>query len=184
GHQPLCPPLPSARVPQCSAKAGTQRTTKSSQCAFEITMRRSGSSARNLAPISRIAALTRATCALSSVAGSVRNCGACGTIAAPTMPALAFPFDFSLICFLALLGWRRSVPRRLWHAEARLAGGATRRHLPLTMPKPLTVLGIETSCDETAVAIVTDPAPSRIRANLMRSQLAEHSPYGGVVPEI
>jgi tRNA N6-adenosine threonylcarbamoyltransferase len=52
------------------------------------------------------------------------------------------------------------------------------------MPKPLTVLGIETSCDETAVAVVSDPAPVRIRANLIRSQLDEHEPYGGVVPEI
>jgi N6-L-threonylcarbamoyladenine synthase len=52
------------------------------------------------------------------------------------------------------------------------------------MPKPLTVLGIETSCDETAVAIVADPSPVRIRANLIRSQLVEHEPYGGVVPEI
>jgi N6-L-threonylcarbamoyladenine synthase len=51
------------------------------------------------------------------------------------------------------------------------------------MPKSLTVLGIETSCDETAVAIVSEGAP-RIRANLIRSQLAEHAPYGGVVPEI
>jgi len=51
------------------------------------------------------------------------------------------------------------------------------------MPTPLTVLGIETSCDETAVAVVAECAP-RIRANLIRSQLAEHSPYGGVVPEI
>ena len=51
------------------------------------------------------------------------------------------------------------------------------------MPKPSTVLGIETSCDETAVAVVSDTAP-RIRANLIRSQLAEHELYGGVVPEI
>jgi tRNA N6-adenosine threonylcarbamoyltransferase len=51
------------------------------------------------------------------------------------------------------------------------------------MRKPLTVLGIETSCDETAVAVVGEHAP-RIRANLIRSQLAEHEPYGGVVPEI
>jgi N6-L-threonylcarbamoyladenine synthase len=49
---------------------------------------------------------------------------------------------------------------------------------------PVIVLGIETSCDETAVAVVSDPAPVRIRANLIRSQLAEHAPYGGVVPEI
>ena len=45
------------------------------------------------------------------------------------------------------------------------------------------VLGIETSCDETAAAVVSDGAP-RIRANLVLSQLAEHRPYGGVVPEI
>ena len=51
------------------------------------------------------------------------------------------------------------------------------------MPNPLIVLGIETSCDETAVAVVADRVP-RIRANLIRSQLAEHTPYGGVVPEI
>jgi tRNA N6-adenosine threonylcarbamoyltransferase len=50
----------------------------------------------------------------------------------------------------------------------------------------LTVLGIETSCDETAVAIVEDDGRTgpRIRANLVQSQLAEHAPYGGVVPEI
>jgi N6-L-threonylcarbamoyladenine synthase len=45
------------------------------------------------------------------------------------------------------------------------------------------VLGIETSCDETAAAIVSDAAP-RVRANLVLSQLAEHRPFGGVVPEI
>jgi N6-L-threonylcarbamoyladenine synthase len=45
------------------------------------------------------------------------------------------------------------------------------------------VLGIETSCDETAVAVVSDAEP-RIRANLVLSQLNEHRPYGGVVPEI
>jgi len=45
------------------------------------------------------------------------------------------------------------------------------------------VLGIETSCDETAAAVVSDRAP-RIHANLVLSQLAEHRPYGGVVPEI
>jgi N6-L-threonylcarbamoyladenine synthase len=47
------------------------------------------------------------------------------------------------------------------------------------------VLGIETSCDETAAAVVaaTDGGP-RIRSNLIQAQLAEHAPYGGVVPEI
>ena len=46
----------------------------------------------------------------------------------------------------------------------------------------LTVLGIETSCDETAAAVVT--GEGRILANLILSQLDEHRPYGGVVPEI
>jgi len=44
------------------------------------------------------------------------------------------------------------------------------------------VLGIETSCDETAVAVVDDDR--RIRANCVLSQQAEHAPYGGIVPEI
>jgi len=46
------------------------------------------------------------------------------------------------------------------------------------------VLGIETSCDETAVAVVGDHPGPVIRANLIHAQLAEHAPYGGVVPEI
>ena len=48
------------------------------------------------------------------------------------------------------------------------------------------VLGIETSCDETACAVVEDAVEPdrRIRANLVLSQVAEHAPYGGVVPEI
>ena len=44
------------------------------------------------------------------------------------------------------------------------------------------VLGIETSCDETAAAVVDDR--HRIHANLVLSQLDEHRPYGGIVPEI
>ncbi len=44
------------------------------------------------------------------------------------------------------------------------------------------VLGIETSCDETAAAVVTDKR--EIKSNIVASQLAEHRPYGGVVPEI
>ncbi|MFQ5774298.1 MAG: tRNA (adenosine(37)-N6)-threonylcarbamoyltransferase complex transferase subunit TsaD [Kiloniellaceae bacterium] len=44
------------------------------------------------------------------------------------------------------------------------------------------VLGIETSCDETAAAVVT--GERRIVSNIVLSQLDEHRPYGGVVPEI
>lgn len=44
------------------------------------------------------------------------------------------------------------------------------------------VLGIETSCDETAAAVVT--GDRRVLSNVVLSQLEEHRPYGGVVPEI
>lgn len=47
------------------------------------------------------------------------------------------------------------------------------------------VLGIETSCDETAAAIVaTTPQGPRILSNQLRAQFVEHAPFGGVVPEI
>lgn len=51
---------------------------------------------------------------------------------------------------------------------------------------PVRVLGIETTCDETAAAVVERAADGsgRILANVVRSQIAEHVPYGGVVPEI
>ncbi len=43
------------------------------------------------------------------------------------------------------------------------------------------VLGIETSCDETAVAVVED---ATVRSNLMASQTDLHARFGGVVPEV
>ncbi|MGC2855937.1 tRNA (adenosine(37)-N6)-threonylcarbamoyltransferase complex transferase subunit TsaD [Novispirillum sp. DQ9] len=46
------------------------------------------------------------------------------------------------------------------------------------------VLGIETSCDETAAAVVRDDASPRVLSEVVLSQLDEHRPYGGVVPEI
>jgi tRNA N6-adenosine threonylcarbamoyltransferase len=44
------------------------------------------------------------------------------------------------------------------------------------------VLGIETSCDETAAAVVA--ADGAVASDVVRSQVALHAPYGGVVPEI
>jgi N6-L-threonylcarbamoyladenine synthase len=48
------------------------------------------------------------------------------------------------------------------------------------------VLGIETSCDETAAAVVERDADGRGRllSNVVRSQFESHAAYGGVVPEI
>jgi N6-L-threonylcarbamoyladenine synthase len=44
------------------------------------------------------------------------------------------------------------------------------------------ILGIETSCDETAAAVVE--GGRRILSNVVSSQVAVHAPYGGVVPEL
>ena len=44
------------------------------------------------------------------------------------------------------------------------------------------VLGIESSCDETAAAVLD--ADGRILAEAVLSQLADHAPFGGVVPEV
>jgi len=44
------------------------------------------------------------------------------------------------------------------------------------------ILGIETSCDETAAAIVEDG--SRILSNIVASQIDIHARYGGIVPEV
>ena len=44
------------------------------------------------------------------------------------------------------------------------------------------IVGIETSCDETAVGIVEDG--QRVAANVVASSLEHHRPYGGVIPEI
>ena len=46
----------------------------------------------------------------------------------------------------------------------------------------MNVLGIETSCDETAAAVVA--GDGTVRSNLIYSQLTDHQAYGGVVPEI
>src|SRR5690606_30167511 len=54
------------------------------------------------------------------------------------------------------------------------------------MSSHLTILGIETSCDETAAAVVVRDEQGRgeILGEVVLSQLEEHSAYGGVVPEI
>ena len=46
----------------------------------------------------------------------------------------------------------------------------------------MNVLGIETSCDETSAAVVRDGTV--VLSNVVYSQIAQHRPYGGVVPEI
>ena len=44
------------------------------------------------------------------------------------------------------------------------------------------ILGIETSCDETAASVVV--RGRHALSNVVASQIATHAPYGGVVPEL
>jgi len=50
----------------------------------------------------------------------------------------------------------------------------------------LTILGIETSCDETAAAVVRRGSDGGVEvlSSVVSTQIAQHAPYGGVVPEI
>ncbi|HEY3694910.1 tRNA (adenosine(37)-N6)-threonylcarbamoyltransferase complex transferase subunit TsaD [Phenylobacterium sp.] len=52
--------------------------------------------------------------------------------------------------------------------------------------QPALILGLETSCDETAAAVVRRGADGRVDvlSSIVASQVAAHAPYGGVVPEI
>lgn len=62
-------------------------------------------------------------------------------------------------------------------------------HAPKSLRKqdaPLTVLGLESSCDETAASVLRRFADGRVDllSNIVASQDEEHRPFGGVVPEI
>lgn len=51
------------------------------------------------------------------------------------------------------------------------------------MKQPCYILGIDTSCDDTSVAVL-DMATGRVLANVVSSQIEIHAPFGGVVPEL
>lgn len=48
--------------------------------------------------------------------------------------------------------------------------------------KEINILGIETSCDETAASVVTNG--KQVRSSVVASQVKLHEKYGGVVPEL
>ena len=54
------------------------------------------------------------------------------------------------------------------------------------MTKKITFLGIETSCDETAAAVIreNDKGTADVLSNIVSSQISEHKKFGGVVPEL
>ena len=87
---------------------------------------------------------------------------------------------------------RSSDARRSPTSRARrlcLCPGAGANDAQMTTPRnarETLVLGIETSCDETAAAVVARAGPGhgRILSNVVRAQWEQHRRYGGVVPEI
>src|SRR3989344_7661234 len=56
------------------------------------------------------------------------------------------------------------------------------KDFPRKSKMSLIVLGIETSCDETAAAVVTKEGA--ILSNIVFSQIKDHVPFGGVIPEV
>ena len=54
------------------------------------------------------------------------------------------------------------------------------------MTRTLTILGLESSCDDTSAAVIrqTDDAPAEILSNIIYGQTELHAAFGGVVPEI
>ncbi|MGV9008447.1 tRNA (adenosine(37)-N6)-threonylcarbamoyltransferase complex transferase subunit TsaD [Brevundimonas sp.] len=67
-----------------------------------------------------------------------------------------------------------------YSSEAGRATDATSR------PAPLTVLGLETSCDETAASVVrlAPDGSATVLSSVVHSQIDDHAAFGGVVPEI
>ncbi|MEM6847665.1 MAG: tRNA (adenosine(37)-N6)-threonylcarbamoyltransferase complex transferase subunit TsaD [Pseudomonadota bacterium] len=67
----------------------------------------------------------------------------------------------------------------------RKEGGNARKAPNARASQSLTVLAVETSCDECAAAVVTGrPGAMAIKSNVVWSQIDDHAAFGGVVPEI
>ena len=64
----------------------------------------------------------------------------------------------------------------------RIRWGKSFRGISFMAQSPVIILGIESSCDETAAAIVA--ADKTIYANEIASQIETHAKHGGVVPEV
>src|SRR3984885_12612887 len=77
-------------------------------------------------------------------------------------------------------------PHNATRGEGKTPVSRITQGLKLDNETPMLVLGIETTCDETAAAVVErqSDGSGRILSNIVRSQTEEHAPYGGVVPEI
>lgn len=71
-----------------------------------------------------------------------------------------------------------------YSSEAGRATDAT--SLPPALARTLTVLGLETSCDETAASVVrlAPDGSATVLSSVVHSQIDDHAAFGGVVPEI
>jgi N6-L-threonylcarbamoyladenine synthase len=80
----------------------------------------------------------------------------------------------------------RSGFRNFASNDPKTLPSSTVQGLTLGSDKRTLVLGIETTCDETAAAVVErlNDGSGRVLSNIVRSQTEEHARYGGVVPEI
>ena len=79
------------------------------------------------------------------------------------------------------------IPAPFAVAQPRASWMVTREPQPHPeAPEPLRVLGFESSCDETGVAVYDTALPGAggLLAHAVYSQIALHAEYGGVVPEL
>ena len=84
-------------------------------------------------------------------------------------------------CYAGLNGWAR--PGAIIGTASEIE---SRQAPSCGLKSGMIVLGIETTCDETAAALVErfDDGRGHILSNVVRSQTTEHAAFGGVVPEI
>src|SRR5215470_656602 len=83
------------------------------------------------------------------------------------------------------LGWD-SLTFLIAHDLTRKPVPTFRDHAQRGYNTRMNILGIETTCDETAAAVVSrsDDSRGRTLSNVVLSQISEHAEFGGVVPEI
>src|SRR6266849_3387499 len=96
------------------------------------------------------------------------------------MSVLRFSLRNSVVLFVSVVNTSNFTTEDT--EEHRVAQRNARRYLCKRKVPTMLVLGIETSCDETAAAIVRDGR--EIVSSVIASHIATHKRFGGVVPEL
>src|SRR3984957_2329992 len=117
---------------------------------------------------------------LARSAAAVASSSGCGRVTRTAMCQTAADGVF------ASTGDCTSRPHNATRGRGKTPVSPITQGLKLDNETPMLVLGIETTCDETAAAVVErqSDGSGRILSNIVRSQTEEHAPFGGVVPEI